>query len=243
MKLSYAWVLTALLANCAGLVAEEAPVNAGTQVEEPTVGGTKLKEEGWNFEPLQGRVDAFADVERRMEIEKDIKDKPDGEFVGPGPGMIKPETDQIEAALKWGQAEADRVDKLILARRWDEAIQACDIAAKHLEKYQEDAGIAALREAFARARHQAVEAKIFEEAQAKFDALGIKVEGILWAPEGSLAVIAQEPRALSINDRTRDCVIVNIDTNRVDFLFNYQQRRFEFQRYVGEEVGPQSGGR
>ena len=87
-----------------------------------------------------------------------------------------------------------------------------------------------------RYRAQAEEAKIFEEAQEKFDALGLRVEGILWSPVGSLAVINGEPRARAINERVKDCVIINIDTNRVDFLFHYNRRRFEFQRYVGEEV-------
>ena len=84
-----------------------------------------------------------------------------------------------------------------------------------------------------RARH---EAKTFEEAQAKFDALDLKIEGILWSPEGSLAVINGEPRARAVNERVKDCVIINIDTNRVDFLFHYNRRRFEFQRYVGEDA-------
>jgi hypothetical protein len=167
-----------------------------------------------------------------------------GETQGPNVTQIQQlEGDQIEAALEWGRTEADRVDKLILARRWEEAIQACERASKALEKYQEHPEVHQLRESFARAKQQAIEAKIFEEAQAKFDALGIKVEGVLWSQDGSLAVIAQEPRALLINDRTGDCTIVNIDSNRVDFLFTYLQRRFEFQRYVGETAKPRAGAR
>lgn len=211
-----------------------------TSAEVGPSAGTQAVEAGWAFDPPQGRVDVFLDIERRMELEKALLEQPESQVGGI---TIIPTLDEdaIEAALEWGRREAERIDKLILARRWDEAIQACDKASAALEKYQEHAEIRSLRESFARARSQAYEAKIFEEAKAQFDALGIKVEGVLWSPDGSLAVLANEPRALRINDRTRDTTIVNIDTNRVDFLFTYEQRRFEFQRYVGEEVNARSG--
>lgn len=203
--------------------------------------GTQAAEASWVFDPPQGRIDVFYDIEERMKMEKALLEKPEDQTGGISMAPALDVEGAIEAALEWGRREAERIDKLILSRRWDEAIQACDKANKSLEKFQEHAEIRSLRESIARARSQAYEAKIFEEAKNQFDALGIKVEGVLWSPDGSLAVLADEPRALRINDRTRDTTIVNIDTNRVDFLFTYEQRRFEFQRYVGEDVNPRSG--
>mgnify|MGYP000889279307 CR=1 FL=1 len=232
-------VFAGLLILVAPLAAAEEPAPA---VEEPSA-GQKAAEEEWIFEPLQGRVDAFHDIERRLILEKELQDRRDGINIDVGSRVTALTEDKVEAAIVYGQKEAEIVDKLILARQWDEAIQRCDKAMQQLEKYQEHPVVQELRETFARSKQQATDAKIFEEAQAKFDALGIKVEGILWAPEGSLAIISGEARALRMNDRTKDCVIVNIDTNRVDFLFRYLNRRFEFQRYVGEEVGARTSPR
>lgn len=230
----FAW----LLILAAPLVAEEAP----PAVEEPSA-GQRAAEEEWIFEPLQGRVDAFVDIERRLVLERELQNQRDNFNLEVGSHVTALTEDKVEAAIIYGQKEAEIVDKLILARQWDEAIQRCDKAMQQLEKYQEHPVVQELRETFARSKQQATDAKIYEEAQAKFDALGIKVEGILWAPEGSLAIISGEARALRMNDRTKDCVIVNIDTNRVDFLFRYLNRRFEFQRYVGEEVGARTSPR
>lgn len=192
-------------------------------------------EEKWIFEPTVNRIDVFNDIEERLKIEATRDSAPTLPIVGPATSMPDGQ-DKIDAAIEWAAKEADRVDSLILVRKWDETIQACDNAVKNLDKYQANAPVAELIERFKRYRTQAEEAKIYEEAQAKFDALGLKVEGILWSPEGSLAVIGGEPRALKINDRAKDCVIINIDTNRVDFRFHHNRRRFEFQRYVGEVV-------
>ena len=58
----------------------------------------------------------------------------------------------------------------------------------------------------------------------------------MWAEASSrLAIIAGEARAVGVNDRAKDCVIINIDTDRVDFRYHYKGRRFEFPRYVGED--------
>jgi len=206
---------------------------ATTKPEAPSL-STLSDEEKWTFEPAAGRIDAFNDVEERLKIEAELANTPTGgEPINPT-APPPSDHDKIDQAIEWGAKEAERVESLILVRKWDETIQACDNAVKNLEKYQANTPVAELIERFKRYRTQAAEAKIYEEAQAKFDALGLKIEGILWSPEGSLAVIGGEPRALKINDRAKDCVIINIDTNRVDFLFLYNHRRFEFQRYVGE---------
>ena len=59
----------------------------------------------------------------------------------------------------------------------------------------------------------------------------------MWAQSGSrLVILAGEAKALGINERVKDCVIINIDSDRVDFRFHFKRKRFEFPRYVGEEV-------
>lgn len=150
---------------------------------------------------------------------------------GRGPG------DEIDALREWAKRELARVEAFIFERKWDDALKATETDIKKLQpRVGDDSTIAQITEKMKRYRAQAEEAKIFEEAQAKFDALGLRVEGILWSPAGSLAVISGEPRARAINERVKDSVIINIDTNRVDFLFHYNRRRFEFQRYVGEDA-------
>lgn len=210
------------------------PASTKSKTAEPPSISSVPDEEKWVFDPPAGRIDAFQDIEARLAIEADLQSTPTNVGQGPAPVPIDNGQEKVDQAIEWGAKEAERVESMILVRKWDETIQACDNAVKNLDKYQSNAPVAELIERFKRYRTQAEEAKIYEEAQAKFDALGLKIEGILWSPEGSLAVISGEPRALKINDRAKDCVIINIDTNRVDFLFHYNRRRFEFQRYVGE---------
>jgi hypothetical protein len=235
MLIFKAWLIFMLTVSAVWSADVEAPgPNAPVKPEPakaPTVGSVP-EEEKWIFEPISNRVDVFADMETRLHLEVAGVA---AQSTVPGSSVEAPTNQsKIDELIEWGAKEADRVEGLILVRKWDETIAACDNAVKTLEKYQSNAPVADLIERFKRYSTQAVEAKIYEEAQAKFDALGLKIEGILWSPEGSLAVVGGEPRALKINDRAKDCVIINIDTNRVDFLFHYNRRRFEFQRYVGE---------
>lgn len=214
---------------------------AAADVEDEALSvGAVPEEEKWVFEPAAGRSDGFNDIEERLTLEV-AGEATETAVAASTSGQPMPSS-KVDEAIEWGAKEADRIEALILVRKWDETIQACENAIKQLEKYQSNAPVADLIERFKRYKTQAEEAKIYEEAQAKFDALGLKIEGILWSPEGSLAVIGGEPRALKINDRAKDCVIINIDTNRVDFLFHYNRRRFEFQRYVGE-VGTNNASR
>jgi hypothetical protein len=234
--------IIAILAACRLVGAEAAPPAPAVQAPpagkpakaEPSA-ATIPDEEKWIFETTPGRPDIFVDIEAKLTLERKLLEAPAPGTIGQNllPGG---DADKIEAALEWGGREAERIEAMVLARKWDDAIAASDAGIKAMEKYLENSAIQELVERFKRYKQQAEEAKIYEEAQAKFDALGLKVEGILWSPDGSLAVISGEPRALRINDRSKDCVIINIDTNRVDFLFHYKRRRFEFQRYVGEDV-------
>ncbi|MBA3684401.1 MAG: hypothetical protein H0W72_04085 [Planctomycetes bacterium] len=197
------------------------------------------EEEKWQFEPPLERSDVFEDIEKRYELEAKLREQ-QTQLVETGPkpsgNNPAPTGQDVQDAVRWGGLEVEAIETYILARKWDEAMARCDSAVKRLAKFESHEAVRDLIERIKRFRSQAEEAKAYEEAQAKFDALNLKIEGILWSPEGSLAVISGEPRARAINDRVKDCVIINIDTNRVDFLFHHNRRRFEFQRYVGEDA-------
>jgi hypothetical protein len=198
-------------------------------------------EEKWVFEPQAGRADPFYDVEIKLRLETEQANMTTRPLVGPATSIDS--QDKVDEAIEWGAKEIERIDLLSMAHKWNDVIHACENAVKVLKRYEANGPVTDLIERFNQYRTQAEEAKIYEEAQAKFDALGLKVEGILWSQEGSLAIISGEQRALKINDRAKDCQIINIDQNRVDFLFVYNRRRFEFQRYVRDPVNAASKAR
>jgi hypothetical protein len=190
-------------------------------------------EEKWIFAPSDKREDIFYDLEQILASQ--LGETPEGSkpdpTVRPNPGV------EIDALRDWAKVELSRVESYIFERKWDESLRVTEAAIKKLQpRVGDDSTIAQITDKMKRYKVQAEEAKIFEEAQGKFDELGLRVEGILWSPAGSLAVISGEPRARAVNERVKDCVIIYIDTNRVDFLFHYNRRRFEFQRYVGEDA-------
>ncbi|MBA3845541.1 MAG: hypothetical protein H0X45_02725 [Planctomycetes bacterium] len=234
MILRIASVLMMAFLSVAAVTAGDAPapamVPAPVVVPATPVEADSLlsDDEKWVFEPSSGRIDPFYNLTLRMKLELEIKPIGDDADVGSLP--------KFGDNSNWAKAQIQRVQQLILAKKWDDAIKACEVAIKQLSKDQDNEEAQQLIENFKRYRTQAEEAKTYEEAQAKFDALELKIEGILWSPDGSLAVINGEPRARAVNERVKDCVIINIDTNRVDFLFHHNRRRFEFQRYVGEDA-------
>jgi hypothetical protein len=211
---------------------EQPSVKSGTAPKAVGPFSQLAEEEKWSFEPAVNRQDIFYDLEDILQSQ--LSTVAEGQK---NDGGARPPGDEIDALREWAKRELARVESFIFERKWDDALKATEVDIKKLQpRVGDDATIAQITEKLKRYRDQAEEAKIFEEAQAKFDSLGLRVEGILWSPAGSLAVISGEPRARAINERVKDCVIINIDTNRVDFLFHYNRRRFEFQRYVGEEV-------
>ncbi len=232
---------TLLLLLCGALVSAEATPSpeAADKAKDAAAQARIPEEEKWQFEPPVNRKDIFEDLEKRYELElKLAAGKPTETAVGPtNVGKAPSEKGAVDDAVAWGGKEIETIQNYILASKWDEAMSRCDAAVKTLSKFESHEAVRDLIERIKRFHGQAEEAKAYEEAQAKFDALGLKIEGILWSPEGSLAVIAGEPRARAINDRVKGCVIINIDTNRVDFLFVHEKnrRRYEFQRYVGED--------
>lgn len=233
--------LALLFLGCSAVHAADAPAPAAGKpatAQKDAAATEKVKlisdEEKWVFDPMPGRPDIFVDIEARMVAEKKLATMQDKSTNTPtAPTTHEPGAEQ---ALEWSKRECIRIESLMVAAKWEEAMKACDVVIKGLSKYEDNDAVRKEIERVKGFRTQAEEAKIREEAQAKFDALDLRVEGILWSPEQSLAVISGEPRARGINERVKDCVIINIDTNRVDFLFHYNRRRFEFQRYVGEQA-------
>lgn len=189
------------------------------------------QEEAWVFEPTAGRTDPFFDREATLKIEADIRHQQEQESHGDVGQKVNPNADVLEYAA----AEQTHIESLVVARKFDEAIKVADQALKRLEKHADLPEVQAAMTRISTSRDQADDALTRDEAQAQFDALNLKVEGILWSEAGTrLALITGEPRAVGVNERVKDCVIINIDTDRVDFRFHYKRKRFEFPRYVGE---------
>jgi hypothetical protein len=193
---------------------------------------TQLDQEGaWRFSPRIGRVDTFYDGEQVLGIAKELAKKvaPTDE---PEPGKtVDNNADLIAFALQ----EQTKIETLISARKYDETIRNADTALKRLERHTDVPEVRKAATRIGSYREQADDALTRNEAQSAFDSLGFKIEGILWSEAGQrLVILAGESRALGINDRVKDCVIINIDTDRVDFRFHHKRKRFEFPRYVGE---------
>lgn len=197
------------------------------------------EEEGWEFRPAVGRIDPFYDREAMLKIDRAIRSQALVELNGPAP--VSP-GGQRQEILAWAVVELQRIESLVVQRHYEDALKIADAALKRLDRFAAESDIAQVLSRISVFRGQALEALIRNEAQAAFDALGLRIDGILWTESAArLAIVRGEPRAVGVNDRVRDCTVINIDTDRVDFRFHYKSaraeksRRFEFPRYVGEE--------
>ena len=128
-----------------------------------------------------------------------------------------------------------------IQERWEQAIAASEVRleelAKLIARYPESEVLVNAQTLVRNYQAQAEEKKIYEEAKAQFEALNLRVEGIMWSGDAnSLALLAGYDRPFPVNgrDAQQDWVIVNIDNSRVDFLFVYETRKFHFQRYIEE---------
>ena len=190
------------------------------------------QEAQWQFEPLIGRIDPLYDREAVLRAEQELRSQQEKDLQQ-ATSAVNPNAD----VLVYAAAEQARIESLVAARKYDEAIRTSDTALKRLEK---NADLPEVQSAMARIttfRDQAEDALTRDEAQAQFDSLGLKIEGILWSETGTrLVILSDESNAFGVNERVKDCVIINIDTDRVDFRFHYKRKRFEFPRYVGEDA-------
>lgn len=239
MASSYQTVMTCvgsllvLSVSCLFAVEAEAPRAAGkkAKAQAPELLQNDL-EDKWIFEPPVSRIDPFFDREVVLRLEAEYRQQQESDSTDPG----APQADPNKDIILYATAEQTRIESLMASKKFDEAMKSSDIALKRLEKHADLPDIQAAITRITAYRDQADEAITRNEAQAQFDSLGLRIEGILWSEGGTrLAIIAGEPRAIGVNERVKDCVIINIDTDRVDFRFHYKRKRFEFPRYVGED--------
>jgi hypothetical protein len=194
------------------------------------------EEEKWVFRPTVGRSDVFVDMEALLTAQKkqkmQIAEQERKQATGAKPGG-QPEGSDVDKLVAWARGEESRIRQSVAARRFEEAMRIADAALKPLEAQIANPSVAPVIVSIRTYRAQAEEAKVRDDAQAAFDALKIRVLGVLWSQDGlRLAIIDGENRAVSVNDRVRDCPVINIDQDRVDFRFVFNRRRFEFPVFV-----------
>lgn len=196
------------------------------------------EEEKWVFRPTMGRDDIFVDLGALLTAQlRSHESKPTNRASGAAGTGTPGDGAEIGQIVVWAKTEEDRVRQALEARKYEDAIKLADAALKQLEPNITRTELTPTVVALRTYRDQAIEAKIRNDAQAAFDALKIRLLGVLWSQEGMrLAILDGMNRALAVNDRFKDCVIINIDQDRVDFRFNFSRRRFEFPVYVEQSA-------
>ena len=195
------------------------------------------EEEKWVFRAAVNRPDIFIDLEAQLTAQAQAKiqaaeAKPKTPTGKPGD---QPAGSDIEQLVAWARSEEARIRLMVAGRRYEEAMKAADSTLKLLEPHLARPDVASVIVSIRTYRAQAEEAKVRDDAQAAFEALKIQVLGVLWSQDGMrMAIIGGENRALSVNDRVKDCALINIDQDRVDFRFVFGRRRFEFPVYVDQ---------
>lgn len=213
------------------------PARGTAPAKRPTALELIAEEEKWVFRAPLNRPDVFIDLEAQLVAQNQAKIKA-GEVKRDKPigtSGDQPQGSDIDQLLAWAKGEEDRVRQMVAARRYEEAMKAADAALKPLEPHINRADVAKFIVSIRTYRAQAEEAKIRDDAQAAFEALKIRILGVLWSQDGlRMAIVEGENRALSVNDRVKDCAVINIDQDRVDFRFVFGRRRFEFPVYVDQ---------
>jgi hypothetical protein len=204
----------------------------------PTLDATTIPEDGkdWVFNPTPGRPDVFYDYQQFLDMTHELKEVIDS-VENNGPPTIGPVQPNQENVIEIAREAIEKLDILLGQHKYEDAEKIADAAEKKLDPFVSNPEVNHFLERIKADHDLAEDALLREEAEASFDSLGLKIEGILWSENGPrLALITGEPHALGVNDRVKDCVIINIDTDRVDFRYHYKRKRFEFPRYVGEET-------
>ena len=221
-------LLTCVMLIALRLQAEDTPT-------EPAKGPEEAKD--WVFNPTPGRPDVFYDYQSYLTLTQSLRAQDEeNETAHTGIPTINPNQATNETAIELGKETIVQLDLLLGQHKYEDAEKIADAALKKLEPFSSNADINHYIERIKADHDLAEDALMRVEAEESFDSLGLKVEGILWSENGTrLALIAGEPHALAVNDRVKDCVIVVIDTDRVEFRYHYKRKRFEFPRYVGED--------
>ena len=209
-----------------------------------------VDQSNFEFKPISGRDPFFSVIDVQVakhEIQEAIRKKDEGASEQSGsttkedPVFTEPVegANEAENALAKARHFAERSQNELLQGNWELAIKESEEGLEVLKnapvssQYAEAMKIESLRlNGF---RSTAREAKLNQEAEEKFNALKLEVEGIMWsADQRSLAIISGE--AFHVQDKIGDgddaVTIVNIDPNRVDFMINHARKRFEFKRYI-----------
>jgi hypothetical protein len=230
--------LVAALVSCSTLLAW-APRCAAADAppaEAPAGAALVSEDEKWVFNPTAGRPDVFYDEAERLRAEKAVNQVTQGPATPGTPTQTHDQDDPLEIAK---QAVA-KIEVLVSQRNWTDALKVVEPALKRLSTVPaSNVEVTKYVQLLKGYQEQIQDALLRDQAQAAFDALNLKVEGILWSENGPrLALISGESRPLGVNDRVLNgaCVIINIDTDRVDFRFHFNRKRFEFPRYIGEEA-------
>jgi hypothetical protein len=229
-----------LSAGEAAVPGPETPRPRGaTPAKRPSALELIAEEEKWTFRAPLNRPDVFIDLEAQLLALDQAKVKA-GEIKRDKPvGMPgdQPQGSDIDQLIGWAKGEEDRIRQMVAARQYEEAMKAADGALKPLEPHITRPDVAKIVVSIRTYRAQAEEAKVRDDAQAAFEALKIQILGVLWSQDGlRMAIVEGETRALSVNDRVKDCAVINIDQDRVDFRFVFGRRRFEFPVYVDQTV-------
>jgi hypothetical protein len=215
------------------------PPRGPVPAKRPSALELSAEEEKWIFRAPVNRPDVLIDLEAQLTAQNQAKIK-DGDVKRDKPSAgsgSQPQGTDIEQLLGWAKGEEDRIRQLVAARRYEEAMRAADAALKSLEPHINRPEVAKVIVSIRTYRAQAEEAKIRDDAQLAFEALKIQILGVLWSQDGlRMAIVEGENRALSVNDRVKDCAVINIDQDRVDFRFVFGRRRFEFPVYVNQSV-------
>jgi hypothetical protein len=219
-----------LILLAAGFGAQLCAAEAEAEAKPPAASGPGADDDAnWVLQANPNRRDVFYDEIQRLQLETTA-------------GAAGSKSDQNntsapdQSPLDFARATILECDRMLNERKWAEGEKLCESAIRRLAPNAGDKDVAQYLQNIQGYQAQFKEARERDEAEAAFDALHLTVEGILWAETGPrLAILSGEPRALGINDRVKDCVIINIDTDRVDFRFHFKRKRFEFPRYVGEE--------
>jgi len=228
----------ALVVAIASAAAGDAPAEAvGSKkpAKKPTAMDLVAAEEKWVYQPTLGREDVFIDLESLLVAQKAAQapTKSNDHGGGTSPDNIDPQSDDIGKLVAWAKGEEDRIRQAVEAHAYEEAMKLADATLKQLDPHLTRPEMTPVVVMIRTYRAQSEEAKIRNDAQAAFDGLKIRLLGVLWSQQGSrLAILDGVDRALAVNEHFKDCVIINIDQDRVDFRFNFVRRRFEFPVYV-----------
>ena len=205
--------------------------------------------EVFTFEPDEERRDILYDYESILSVEKQIRDSEERESATEQIQQVVDlevikdgiDPDQIK---ELAERYVEEAQQLVKTRQYDAAVRKVDEGVKKLSRVYDEskkepqavherfAWIPGIVEKLSRFKVQAEEARLYDEAKQEFIKKAFKIEGVMWsAEEGGRSLAIISGKIYGIQDRLKDCLIVNIDVNRVDFMFTYKNRRFEFQRY------------